>query len=427
MHEVISLDKLEKENRLLQLQLDEANQTIDAIRTGQIDALVVQGETGHVLFTLKTADQVYRLFLEKMLEGAVAINTHGMVVYSNQKFATMVNLPLSKVLGLPFDEFVCEADKEKYKSLFVTSWIMDCKGEIILQTPGEKASYCQAAFSSVELDEGISISIILTDIGSQKETEKHLQSNIEKLADINHDLEVSNDDLQQFAYSASHDLQEPLRKIHIFSHRIKATYKESLPQEVNGYLEKIILSTLRMENLISDILSYSRLSEHNSNFRIVDLNVIVRDILKDLELLIEEKQAGVLVEELPSIEVNPGQIRQVFQNLISNALKFSRIGVPPQITITSTIDKPANGDLPGTGKDCCYICVADNGIGFPEEYAKNIFALFQRLHSKDQYEGTGIGLAIAKKVIEKHNGRIVAESREGEGAKFTITLPLKRQ
>jgi signal transduction histidine kinase len=424
MDDLIALDNLKKENKFLQLQLEEANQTLHAIRTGQIDALVVEGDTGHVLYTLKTADQNYRVFLEKMLEGAVAINTAGIIVYSNQKFATMVNLPLSKVLGLTFDEFVCVKDKEKYRDLFTMSWINDCKGEIILETPGEKLSFCQASFSTLELDEGISLSIILTDIGSQKETEKNLKSNIDKLADINHDLEVSNDDLQQFAYSASHDLQEPLRKIHIFSQRIKASYKDALPAEVNGYLDKIIASTLRMENLISDILSYSRLSEHNSDFQVMDLNIIVSDILKDLDLLIEDKKAVILVDELPSIEVNPGQIRQVFQNLIGNALKFSKIGVPPFITITCTCDHPGDEEIQKMEVDCCYICISDNGIGFPDEYSKNIFALFQRLHSKDKYEGTGIGLAIAKKVTEKHN---VAHSHEGEGAKFTIILPLSQR
>ncbi|RYF86041.1 MAG: response regulator, partial [Chitinophagaceae bacterium] len=255
--------------------------------------------------------------------------------------------------------------------------------------------------------------------------EEKVKERTTELRQSNRELEISNAELQQYASVASHDLKEPLRKIQFFGNLLKD--KASLPQELKVFLEKIIRSSNRMSSLINDLLSFASVSQTNA-FQPTDLNQIVLDILSDLELGIAEKQAIVEVEDLPKIEAIPALIRQLFQNLISNALKFSREGVAPHIKISAeivTLSNPEDQSLPE--RLYSRISIADNGIGFEEKYCEKIFTLFQRLNGREEYEGTGIGLAIAKKITEKHNGQIAAQSKAGEGATFVITLPFQQQ
>ncbi|MDQ6813001.1 MAG: ATP-binding protein [Bacteroidota bacterium] len=420
-------EELEQEIDTLRLQLEEANDTINAIRTGQVDALVVHGKKGHELYTLKTADQTYRLFIEKMIEGAITLDPGGIILYSNSQFASMIKMPLSKVIGLSFYHFIAPTSKEQFATLFARGWKEDCKGEIAL-LHAEKNKDFQLSFTSLELDEGVSLSIILTDLTEQKETQKQLKLNNEQLEEINRALEISNHDLQQFASVASHDLQEPLRKIQIYSNLLKEKYSENLPTSGCTYIHKIIASAERMRVLIHDILSFSRLSEKDNKYDLTDLKSLTKELLKDFELMIEEKKATITIGDLPDIEVNPGQIRQVLQNIISNALKFSRIGVRPVIQIYGTrICENAYDSEPDRAGPFACVHITDNGIGFNEKYMTNVFTLFKRLHTKDKYEGTGIGLAITKRIIEKHNGSIIAKSEEGKGSDFIIVLPVKQQ
>ena len=418
-------EDLEKELEELRHQLDEANETIEAIRTGQIDALVVHTENGHQLYTLKTADLTYRLFIAKMTEGAVTLNFQGIILYCNSQFARLVQLPLSSVIGVPFEQFVAPENRAQYALLFKKCWQVDGKGEVLLLA-GEQQTPVQLSLTSLQLDEGVSLSIILTDLTAQKAAQQQLSANNKKLEEINEALEASNHDLQQFASVASHDLQEPLRKIQIYSNLMKEKQSELKP-ELKNYLEKIIYSSGRMKRLIVDILNYSRLSAKNTEVEDVDLTNLVKELKEDFELIIQEKKAQIKIGELPHIEANKGQIRQVFQNILSNALKFSKPGNRPEIIFSSkkisekTFDSPDKED-----GNFCLISIRDNGIGFDEKYIKNIFALFERLNSKDKYEGTGIGLSIAKKIIDKHNGLITAKSKEGSGAEFKIILPVKQ-
>jgi PAS domain S-box-containing protein len=419
-----SNEELLKEVEELRYQLAEANETIEAIRTGQVDALVVQGQNGHQLYTLKSADQTYRVFIEKMTEGAVTLNPQGLILYCNSQFASMVHCPLSEVIGRPFEEFVAEENKLQYNRLFEKCWASDCKGEVMLAA-GESHRPVQLSLTTLELEEGISLSIILTDLTAQKKAQRQLLENNRQLEEINRALEASNHDLQQFASIASHDLQEPLRKIQIFANLLKENGASAAPSA--RHLQKIIDSSARMRTLIVDILNYSKLSADDHSRECIDLREIINELRDDFELVIAEKGAQIITGDLPCIDVNKGQIRQVFQNIISNALKFSRPGVPPFIEIKSkrigekTFHSPE--DEQGT---YCFISVQDNGIGFDGKYVQNIFSLFERLNPKDKYEGTGIGLAIAKKIIEKHQGLITADSSEGEGACFQIILPLSQ-
>lgn len=269
-----------------------------------------------------------------------------------------------------------------------------------------------------------------TDIHVQRSATEVLEQRVEErtreLMESNKELERSNHDLQQFASVASHDLKEPLRKIQIFSSIVRDRYGEDTDSGAMQYVDRIIDSSSRMNKLINDLLTYSRLSVA-SLFRLVSLNEIVNEIIIDLEIIITEKQAAINVAALPDIEVIPGQIRQIFQNIISNALKFTKAGVPPVISITADIigRKAIDGAIDPHG-NYCRISIGDNGIGFNEVYLDKIFTIFQRLNMQEEYEGTGIGLAIAKKIVDKHNGIITAKSEEGKGATFIIVLPLKQ-
>ena len=268
----------------------------------------------------------------------------------------------------------------------------------------------------------------VTDIHQQKMANEMLEQRVrertKELQLINDELESSNMELQQFASVASHDLKEPLRKIHMFSNLIKEKYFSEAESGAINYIDRIINSSARMTTLVNDLLSFSRLSV-NQLFRPTNLDQLLMDILADLELVIQEKNAVINVSELPEIEAVPGQMRQVFQNVLSNALKFSKKDTPPVINVQAetiaekSIESPASED-----GNYCRITISDNGIGFDEQYRDKIFTIFQRLHTREKYEGTGIGLAITKKIVDKHGGIITATSAENVGSTFIIVLPI---
>lgn len=228
-------------------------------------------------------------------------------------------------------------------------------------------------------------------------------------------LEISNRELQDFASVAAHDLQEPLRKIQAFSDRLQLKAQAILPPDMMEYLERMQNSANRMQTLINDLLTYSRVTTKAQPFMAVDLNRIVEQVTSDLEVRIEKSEGRVVVESLPVLDADPTQMRQLFQNLISNALKFHRPGVPPLVTVRST-----NSERAGYAQ----IEVEDNGIGFDEKYLDRIFTIFQRLHGRFEYEGTGIGLAVCRKIVDRHNGEIAARSIVDVGSKFIVSLPL---
>lgn len=253
--------------------------------------------------------------------------------------------------------------------------------------------------------------------------EQKVEERTKDLVRSNKDLAARNEELAQYAYLASHDLQEPLRKIIIFSKMIDDKYLSNSP-EAKEKMAKVISSSERMRNLINDFLSYSKLSAA-SHFSKVDLNEIIKEALSDLELMVEEKEAQIKLEDLPTIEAVPGQVRQVFQNLLSNAIKFARKDSKPDIRIWSELvaERSLDAAVDANG-NFARINISDNGIGLDESYFDKIFVIFQRLHNVGEYEGTGIGLAIVKKIVERHNGLIGVKSKEGEGATFTILLPV---
>lgn len=238
------------------------------------------------------------------------------------------------------------------------------------------------------------------------------------------ELQQSNTSLEEFAYVASHDLQEPLRKISTFGDRLLSFHNTTLNDDGKLYLSKIIQSSLHMQRMINDLLSISIISSEKT-FEETNLKLLCDEALQVLEHKIDEKKAKIIVGELPTAIVIPSQIRQLFQNLVSNSLKFSKPGEPPLVKIShELLTKSPVPYAHGTdNKQYHKISVEDNGIGFENKFAEKIFTIFQRLHSKQDYQGTGIGLAICKKIVENHNGHISAYSQLNSGTTFTIILP----
>lgn len=244
----------------------------------------------------------------------------------------------------------------------------------------------------------------------------------QRLSETNIQLERSNFDLMQFASVASHDLKEPLRKIQAFGNILQSKIKDKLSDNELSYFSKMISASKRMQILIEDVLTLSKLSDNGVGKEKTDLNRIIKHICDDLEITIREKKAVLKIGTFPLIEAVPGQMHQVFQNLISNSLKFSNKQFPVIIIDQKPISQKQADELDINPADFIYIHVSDNGIGFENEYKEKIFGIFQRLHGRN-YEGTGIGLAIARKIIENHGGFIYANGIVDKGAEFHIILP----
>lgn len=271
------------------------------------------------------------------------------------------------------------------------------------------------------------------EVNERKVSEEKVQSLNHQLLDNITLLESANRELDRFAFMASHDLQEPLRKIRTFSDLLFLKYKSMLDVDAVTYINRIQHAAERMQTLIKDILAFSRISNEKDTFILSDLNLVMKEAITDLEAAIAEKQAQIIAETLPSIDINPGLIRPLFYNLISNALKYSKKEEPPVIRIRSAMatingnsGKTPNGNSTDHKGQYCRIFIEDNGIGFDQVYAEQVFDMFRRLHVGKEFEGTGIGLALCKKIVEKHNGYISAQSKPGLGSTFIISLPVKQ-
>jgi PAS domain S-box-containing protein len=274
-----------------------------------------------------------------------------------------------------------------------------------------------------ESEERLRLAIESEQKKAKEELEKMVVARTSELLTSNSALEKSNHELEQFAYIASHDLQEPLRKIQTFADMVKEHLNDS--QLTEKYFDKIYSSAKRMSKLINDVLNYSRLTKTGEQFQTTDLNKVLKDVLSDYELLIEQKQAIITATDLPVIKGIPLQLHQLFANLISNSLKFSE--TKPAINIISTTLLPSEAvyyPQLQEGREYVKLVFTDNGIGFEQQYAEQIFIIFQRLNNMRSYSGTGIGLALCKKIVDHHDGVITAASAPEMGAAFTIILPI---
>jgi signal transduction histidine kinase len=261
------------------------------------------------------------------------------------------------------------------------------------------------------------------------ETNRRLRQEIKEKELLEKELRRSNEELQQFAFVASHDLKEPLRKILSFGNLLSSAYGGSLDEKGQDYIQRMSDAARRMESLMDALLQFSRITSRAVPFQSVSLEGLLHEVLGDLEFRIEQSGARIEIEHLPVIEADPEQMRQLFQNLVQNALKFHKESGPVVVRIHSGAPRKPESEKPGLPRTegMHQIYIEDNGIGFDEKYADLIFRLFERLHGRKEYEGTGMGLAICKKIVERHNGSITARSTPGKGATFIVALPERQR
>ena len=374
-----------------------------AVRNEHGKIATLEGAFQDITASKEASEQIRRLaerqsrIFESITDAFFTLDREWRFTFMNQKCEELLQQPRSAVLGDSlwevFPEAIGTAFEEHYHNAMAT---------------GETASF-EAYFEPLQLwtevnaypsEEGLAV--YFRSINERKKAEQDLEATMAE-------LERSNQELQDFAFVASHDLQEPLRKIQTFSDRLLRS-PEHFDEREQDYLQRMQGAARRMQTLIMDLLSYSRVSTRAQPFCTCDLNRIAREVLQDLEHAIASADAQVNISELPTLQGDPSQLRQVFQNLLSNAIKFHRPGVRPEVLVYAD-------DITARGWT---LVVSDNGAGFDPRFADRLFQPFQRLHNKNEYAGTGIGLAIVRKIVERHQGTIAAEGQPGEGATFRI-------
>ncbi len=344
--------------------------------------------------------------LESMTDALVITDDEGDILYVNRETLRLTGYDREQLLSMKIDGLFKEKPPGEEFFYSVSNERVTAEETLITSSNREVP-----VFVGVSSLKGGEMLFLLKDITPLKEYERKLQEK-------NRLLERKNRELQEFAYIASHDLREPLRKINFFGERLLKKHASELSDKARDYLERMMRASRRMDALITGLLEYSRVETRAGDFEEVDLNRIVEAVKEDLYMAIKEKQANITHDELPTLEADPLQMRQLFQNLISNSIKFSKDGVPPEVSISALVDEKNNTVV---------ISLVDNGIGFEPEYSEKIFGMFQRLHGRSEYEGTGIGLAVCKRIVERHGGTIEAKSKPGEGTTFTIRLPLRQK
>lgn len=374
---------------------------------------------------LRQSEARYRAIVEDQTELICRFLPEGTLTFVNQAYCRYFGGTQEDLIGSSFCPMILEEDLEKVKAqlnalskekpiVTITHRILNSHGEIRTQQWSNRAIFD-------DQDSCVEIQAVGRDITKLKQAEEVLKA-------YSAQLEVRNRELQDFAYVASHDLQEPLRKIQTFGDRLKVKYGDVLNVQGRDYLERMHNAAKRMQTLIDDLLAISRVATQAQSFVKVNLATVATEVLCDLETRIESSGGSVDIGELPSLEADPTQMRQLLQNLIDNALKFSRpeesAAVKIRSQLVNQVEETPAGNI--SYQEFYQITVEDNGIGFEQKYLDKIFVPFQRLHSRSQYEGTGIGLAICRKIVDRHGGSITAKSSLGEGATFTVMLPVKQ-
>jgi PAS domain S-box-containing protein len=401
-------DKLIKEIIELKSRLEESEETLNAIRTGEIDAIVVEDPEGPQIYTMEGADYLYRILVEEMCEGVATLTSDGTIFYSNNKLASLIKMPLEQITGQRLNDFIPPDDLKTFQTMLNKGLKGNSKAEINIESVDGSITPVLISIKALERLKGVYA--IITDLSPQKSHENLIKTQ-EQLTKTLKDLKRSNAELEQFAYVASHDLQEPLRMVSSFTQMLEMKYKDELDDEALEYIKFAVGGAKRMHLLINDLLAYSRVTSKDSEFKGIDLKRVMDEVIFNLEIDIEENQAVITQEPLPEIVGDYSQMVRVFQNLIGNAIKYRR-EEKPRIHVR-TRKEP----------DHWLFSVEDNGIGIEPEYFGQVFQIFRRLHTQDEYGGTGIGLAITKRIIERHRGKIWLESEPEKGSTFYFTLP----
>ena len=379
----------------------------------------------------RSEERYHRMIAEVEDYVIILLDEHGRIENWNRGAQKIKGYNSEEILGKHFGIFYSEEDRQKgTPGKLLTKAATEGKAlheGWRVRKDGSKF-WGSVVITALHNDEGavVGFTKVTRDLTEKKLAEEQLVASSIALQQKNRELERINEELSSFAYISSHDLQEPLRKIQTFSDRIREMEYQKLSEKGKDYFLRMQAGAARMQTLIRDILAYSRMTTGEKILELTDLNDLLAHTKSELEVMISDKHATIVSDPLPTIKVIPFQIQQLFNNLLNNALKFSKAGVPPRVVIK--VERAQGHTLPDAHPllpiDHYHISFKDNGIGFEPEYSKKIFEVFQRLHARTEYGGTGIGLAICKKIIENHNGFIFGESHLNEGATFHVYLPV---
>ncbi len=358
---------------------------------------------------LRKSEARYRELVELLHEGILIVDPEGVVTFANPRIAEMFGYPLEDLIG---QSLLSLADPEnveivRHRIVRRKQNLRDSCEVSLFRKDGSRL-YGSLQVSPLVDDRGGDVGSLasLVDITERKLAEERLRIYAEN-------LKRSNEDLERFAYVSSHDLQEPLRTIVSFTQLLERKYRGQMGQEADEYIGYIVDAGKQMQALINDLLEYSRITTRARPSGTVDTEQVLQEVLASLQLQIEESRASVTHDPLPRVKADPSQLRQVFQNLVANAIKFRQAEEPLRIQVSAR-----------TAEGMAEFAVVDNGIGIEPQYFDRIFIIFQRLHGRERYPGTGIGLALCKRIVERHGGCIWVESEPGKGTAFHFTLPL---
>jgi PAS domain S-box-containing protein len=409
----------------LRARLAEAEETIRAIREGEVDALVVAGQQGDRVYTLDGTGQAYRLLIESMHEGALTLTMEGTILYANHCFAQMLKCPLEQVIGGSFHRFLSSDDGNALHSLLRRSGDDGSKTQIRLNATDGTRMPAQISIRAFGKVDPSTLGMVVTDmteahrIAAQKETELLYAKALEQATELERRVEertrellLANEELEAFEASVSHDLRGPLRYIQGFSGMLVDDFAAQLPDTARECLNKIQRNVEKMERLIEALLQLSRIGKRPLSLESVDVGGMCREIFAEMQPDLGARKVDVRIADLPPCRADPVLLRQVLVNLLGNALKYSGRCAESVVEISSAV--PGDGELAYS--------IKDNGVGFPMTSADRLFVMFQRLHHAKDFPGTGVGLTTVKRIVERHGGRIWAVSAPDAGATFTFTI-----
>jgi PAS domain S-box-containing protein len=398
--------ELKTELKELKAQLEEATDTIYAIRTGMVDAFVVQGEDGNQLYTLKNTDQTFRILIEKMQEGAITLNKYGVILYCNSCFSDMTGTSLDKVIGMHFSTFIKGYTAEYLKNIATTGQLTDYKMEDVLLGADNKSIPVLLSLTNLNLDDGTALSIICTDISAQKEAQR-------KSADIESQRKLM-DKKDEFISVASHELKTPLTSLKAYLQLMSKFDKGDIPFQIKTFIGKAESSINKLQNLVNDLLDVSKIQAGKLHFDLnqLSINRLLSACAENSSYMFPEYTIEFKSKEDYTVNGSPERLEQVLMNMINNAVKYS----PFSKKIILSVKKDGLN---------VQIAVQDFGIGLSLEQQEKIFERFYRVDDMNfQASGLGMGLFISREIIKNHNGKMSVTSKINEGSTFYVTLPI---
>lgn len=409
----------------LREQLADLQAAFAAIQGGGVDGIMLGEPNNQKLYTLTSADKPYRVIVDDMGEGAATLSERGVLLYVNRRLAELIGRDRRDLIGSDFSAMVAPSDLSVLDDLLCCQAGETRRAEITLAGLDGTELPTLASVTGLDLEGMLVRCLVAADLTGRRRAEQRIaDANAEiaahaaELERANSELTRSNDELAQFAYAASHDLAEPLRTVSGFADLLRARYQGRLDADADEFIDFITAGTTRMQQLINDLLAFSRVNSHADQFSLVDAQQVVDDVLADLGGLLRQTGALIRCGPLPVLPADRTQLAQVFANIIRNAVTFVGDGVTPEVQLSATPQRLAGGNAVGWR-----FTVADNGIGIPVQHRERVFGMFKRLHTRDDYPGTGIGLAIVQKVVQRHGGEVWLEDNPGGGTRLNFALP----